>query len=203
MLDMGTGGGEFLATLTPLPKNTYATESYVPNVPIAKKKLEPLGVKVVKTDSDENLPFDDEKFELVMNRHEAFSATEVYRVLRPSGCFITQQVGRKNNIELNKLLQKKLHGKIEYGYQNWDLDSARQTLVASGFRVSESKEEFPETEFYDVAAVIYYLKAIPWQIPDFSVQRYHIQLKEIHDSIEKDGKLKTTAHRFYVVAHKK
>ncbi|MBY8984630.1 MAG: hypothetical protein KGD65_06175 [Candidatus Lokiarchaeota archaeon] len=31
LLDMGTGGGEFLATLAPLPKHTCATEGYEPN----------------------------------------------------------------------------------------------------------------------------------------------------------------------------
>ena len=47
MLDMGTGGGEFLASLKDLPAKTYATESYVPNILIATARLEPLGVKVV------------------------------------------------------------------------------------------------------------------------------------------------------------
>lgn len=40
-LDMGTGGGEFLSLLQPFPRVMYATEGYKPNVPIAKKRLEP------------------------------------------------------------------------------------------------------------------------------------------------------------------
>ena len=47
-LDMGTGGGEFLSLLQPFPSVMYATEGYKPNVPIAKKRLEPLGVKIVE-----------------------------------------------------------------------------------------------------------------------------------------------------------
>ncbi|MHA1611868.1 MAG: hypothetical protein ACTSVZ_08695 [Promethearchaeota archaeon] len=44
MLDMGTGGGEFLRdNFQPLPSNTYATEAYAPNVPIAKKIWNPWG----------------------------------------------------------------------------------------------------------------------------------------------------------------
>jgi hypothetical protein len=31
MLDMGTGGGEFLLSLSPPPGRTYATEAYLPN----------------------------------------------------------------------------------------------------------------------------------------------------------------------------
>ena len=35
MLDMGTGGGEFLDSLSALPAKTYATEGYPPNIEVA------------------------------------------------------------------------------------------------------------------------------------------------------------------------
>ncbi|QAT64207.1 SAM methytransferase [Bacillus glycinifermentans] len=57
MLDMGTGGGEFLSKLGPFPPSAYATESYLPNVPVAKERLTPLGVQVVQVDNNEALPF--------------------------------------------------------------------------------------------------------------------------------------------------
>ncbi|KAF6591680.1 SAM-dependent methyltransferase, partial [Paenibacillus sp. EKM208P] len=47
MLDMGTGGGELLSRLRPFPEIVCATEAYAPNVPIAKARLEPLGVRVM------------------------------------------------------------------------------------------------------------------------------------------------------------
>ena len=46
MLDMGTGGGEFLSMLQSFPPTIYATEGYAPNLPIARKKLEPLGLQL-------------------------------------------------------------------------------------------------------------------------------------------------------------
>jgi hypothetical protein len=33
--------------------------------------------------------------------------------------------------------------------------------------VLEQKEEFPVSRFFDIGAIVYYLMAIPWQIPDF------------------------------------
>lgn len=36
LLDLGTGGGEFLSSLAPLPHPAYATEGYPPNLPIAR-----------------------------------------------------------------------------------------------------------------------------------------------------------------------
>ncbi|HHV95300.1 MAG TPA: class I SAM-dependent methyltransferase [Clostridiaceae bacterium] len=82
LLDMGTGGGEFLSSLVPLPEYTCATEGYEPNIPVARKRLEPLGVKVYRVDDDEFLPFNDETFDLVINRHESYSAKEVKRILK-------------------------------------------------------------------------------------------------------------------------
>ena len=70
LLDMGTGGGEMLASLAPLPPDAWATENYPPNMPIARGRLEPLGVHVATGVADEALPFPDERFDLVINRHE-------------------------------------------------------------------------------------------------------------------------------------
>ena len=39
LLDMDTGGGEFIYSLLNLPKNVFATEGYEPNISIAKNKL--------------------------------------------------------------------------------------------------------------------------------------------------------------------
>ena len=47
LLDMGTGGGEFLSSLAPLPPECWATEAYPPNIPVAAARLRPLGVRVV------------------------------------------------------------------------------------------------------------------------------------------------------------
>ncbi|TWM62046.1 hypothetical protein CHCC14814_3869 [Bacillus paralicheniformis] len=54
---MGTGGGEFLSKLGPLPSSAYATECYFPNVPVAKERLTPLEVQVVQIDNDEDSSF--------------------------------------------------------------------------------------------------------------------------------------------------
>ncbi len=107
LLDLGTGGGEFLSTLAPLPPHTWATEGYPPNVPTARNRLAPLGVQVVDvSELGKLLPFDNASFDLVINRQSSFNAWEVYRVLRTKGCFITQQVGWQNCMELNRFLQE-------------------------------------------------------------------------------------------------
>jgi SAM-dependent methyltransferase len=194
LLDMGTGGGERLSSLCPLPQVVCATEAYAPNVPIAKKRLEPLGVKVVQLDSDDALPFDDGYFDLVINRHESFCAGEVFRVMKGGGRFITQQVGDKNNVGLNR----RLGCRDSAGNSEWSLERAGKQLRQVGFTVSSAYEEFPATRFFDVGAVIYYLRAVPWQIPDFEIDAYEAPLRKLHQSLEETGALEIKAHRFFL-----
>lgn len=198
LLDMGTGGGEYLSALRPLPNETCATEAYAPNVGVARSRLEPLGVKVCEIDSDENLPFEDETFDVVINKHESFSSKEVHRILKPGGMFATQQVGGSDNAELN--LQ--LGANADFGFADWHLESAARQIEGAGLHIIKQKEAFPKTRFYDAGAVVYYLKTIPWQIPDFSVSAYFEPLKDLHQIIVRDGFFASASHRFLIIARK-
>ncbi len=198
LLDMGTGGGEFLSSLQPLPPLTCATEGYAPNVPVARKRLEPLGVQVYEVGESGKLPFAaDNQFDLVINRHEYYDPTEVMRVLKPGHQFITQQVGGKNENDLNSLM-----GVDAYQYAHWTLAYAVKQLEDTGWRIVEQKQASPIMRFFDVGAIVYYLKAIPWQIPDFSVEGYFDKLVEIHSNIEQHGYIDFHMDRFLIVAEK-
>lgn len=196
-LDMGTGGGELLALLRPFPPRMAATEGYAPNLPIARSRLETLGVAVYAVGEDDRLPFADAaSFDPVLNRHESYAQDEVARVLCPGGTFITQQVGVDDNVRLNELLGVPL----DVPWKEWRLVTARAQLEAAGMRVSGAREAFPITRFYDIGAVIYYLKAVHWQVPDFSVERHRNALRHIHDLIEHDGFIEVSSHRFFLIA---
>ncbi|KHF35169.1 Ubiquinone/menaquinone biosynthesis C-methyltransferase UbiE [Paenibacillus sp. P1XP2] len=197
MLDMGTGGGEFLSRLSRLPAHTCATEGYKPNVEVARRRLEPLGVRVSYIEKDEQIPFADEEFDLVVNRHESYCPKEVHRILKPGGLFITQQVGGTNDQELNEWLAAP-----NDEFAHWNLDYAVRELEPY-FDIEGQDEEVTRSRFYDLGAVVYYLSVIPWQIPDFSVERYDRQLRELHRTLEQQGYLDTSCHRFIIAARKK
>lgn len=198
LLDMGTGGGELLSTLAPLPRMACATEGYPPNVHVAQERLRPLGVQVVHVEeSQARLPFQEAAFDLVINRHAGYSAREVHRILKPGCCFITQQVGGSNNVELNKVL-----GGPPFRYAYWTLAYALGELEQAGFVITEQIDELRETEFYDIGAVVYYLHRISWQIDDFSEEKYSDRLSRLHELIQVQGKLVTHYHRFYIEARK-
>ncbi len=198
LLDMGTGGGEFLASLAPFPADTHATEAYPPNQSIAAARLTPLGIRVHPISEDAPLPFEDNSFDLVINRHESYNQAEVYRVLTPGGAFITQQVGGLDNLEINQALEATL----SFPFKQWGLVGAVTDLEDTGFTVVRAESAALKTEFNDIGALVYYLRAIPWQVPDFNIERYQAQLARLHNFIEAHGALTTTAHRFLIIARK-
>ncbi|MBM7583857.1 SAM-dependent methyltransferase [Bacillus pakistanensis] len=199
MLDMGTGGGEFLSKLYPFPPHICATEGYKPNFPIAKKRLEPLGVSVFSIDEDNKLPFECEEFDLVLNQHEAYDPKEVSRILKTDGLFLTQQVGGKDCVEINH----DLDASVPNDFLHWSLDYAVNELMNEGFIILKAEEAFPFQRFYDIGALIYYLKAIPWQITDFSFETYEENLYKIHRAIEEKGHYDVKQHRFMILAGKR
>lgn len=199
LLDMGTGGGELLASLAPLPPDTHATESYRPNQAIAHQALSPLGVFVHPLEENSPLPFPNNRFDLVINRHDGYDPIEVFRVLKPGGTFITQQVGGLDNLELNQVLEEG----ISFPFLDWDLATALTKLYEAKFKVIKAEKAALKSIFYDIGAVFYYLKAIPWQIPDFSLETHADKLAQLHHIIEIQGKFTATAHRFLIIAQKK
>ncbi len=198
LLDQGTGGGELLASLAPLPPDTHATEAYPPNQPIACARLAPLGVTVHPIEDDHHLPFEDRTFKLIINRHEYFDAHELVRLLKPSGVFITRQVGGLDNLELNQVLENE----ETFPYHRWGLADALTQLYDAGLTVARAEKAALRASFLDIGAVVYYLKVIAWQVEGFNIEKHHEQLVAIHNIIERQGAFLTTAHRFLILAQK-
>lgn len=188
LLDMGTGGGEWLSR-RPFPKGrTVATEAWLPNVPVARARLTPLGVSVVAVvgapdNVDQRsapalppLPFADAAFHLVTNRHESFVAAEVARVITPGGRFITQQVGPDLGAPFRALLGA-LPGPAA---SPWSLAQAREQVAAAGLEMTGCGEGAASLTFTDVGALAWYLINVPWVMPGFSIADYREGLAALH-----------------------
>lgn len=202
-IDMGTGGGEFLASLPTLPSRMYATEQYEPNVAVARKRLQPMGVAVFYLEEESEPPFsrsiplESGSIDVVINRHESYAPAEVRRILRKDGAFVTQQVGALDEITLKQFFEQTT---VQVG--NWNLESAVLELEENGFTVEYADEHIGSERFTDVGSIVYFLRAIPWLIEDFTVERFEPQLRRLHDRIAARGYFETQMHRFIVVARK-
>ena len=144
------------------------------------------------------LPLPDEKFDLVINRHESYDLAEVWRILKPGGLFLTQQVGSRNCVQLNQFLRAPLDREIS----NWKLEQERSAFEEAGFVVEKCYDQVLESNFYDIGAVVFYLKVIEWQIEGFTVEKYKQRLLDLHYLIEEQGAFYATEQRFLVEAIK-
>jgi SAM-dependent methyltransferase len=198
LLDLGTGGGELLASLAPLPPRTAATEGHPPNVPIARRRLEPLGVEVAEVSKAGALPFPDGSFDLIVDRHEAYDPREVRRLLTRGGTFVTQQVAGRDLEEINQALDAPPHE----GH-DWDLATATSALTAVGLDMAWSGEATLTTAFHDVGALVLFLRVVSWQVPGFDVRTYDAGLRALHADMERGRPLRATAHRFALLATSK
>ncbi|SHO51582.1 class I SAM-dependent methyltransferase [Anaerocolumna xylanovorans] len=198
LLDMGTGGGEFILYLGHPYPLISVTEGYQPNLRLCRERLEPLGITVRYVGENDKLDYPDEQFDLVINRHESFDASEVYRVLKPGGYFITQQVGGQNDREL----VEKLLGQIPLPFPHHDLQHNVELLQGHCFTVLEQMEEMPLMKLFDLGAVVYFAKQIVWEFPDFSARKYFDQIKALEKERKQKGYISNREHRFLIVARK-
>lgn len=199
LLDMGTGSGAIPASLDPAPPLVAATEAYPPMVGVAAKRLRARGMHLVQIDPGDEppLPFRDGAFDVVINRHESFRPSEVARILAPGGTFLTQQVGGRNMVELNELL--------EAGpplYAEYRLEAVTDHVRRAGLEVTDAREELLPATFSDVGAVVHYLLLTPWQVsPGFDLDGYRSRLRALHE--EGEWPLRAHDERFLVRAVKR
>jgi len=197
LMDMETGGGEFLLSLHHPNKNTAAIEGYPPNVELCKEVLLPLGIDFKEADGGETLPYADGSFDMITNRHGDYDASELRRVLKPNGLFLTQQVGAENDRELVQLLLPHI---TEVPYPKQYLDVRKVELIEHGFEVLESGETHQPIRFFDVGALVWFTRIIEWEFPGFSVESTLEQLYKAQKILDKNGVIEGSIHRFYIVA---
>lgn len=192
-LDIQTGGGEVLAGAgaETFPPTLVATEGWPPNLARATALLHPLGVVVVADREEPPLPFADDAFDLVISRHPAtVHWSEIARVLAPGGTYFAQHVGGGANVEIS-----------EHFLGPLDLGDARDHEVeadqarASGLEVVQCRNERLQLEFFDVGAMVFFLRKVVWTVPDFTVHRHRTRLRGLHDQIERDGVFRSTMSR--------
>ncbi|HHY55349.1 MAG TPA: class I SAM-dependent methyltransferase [Chloroflexi bacterium] len=199
VVDLDTGGGERFLELRPhWPPKVVATEEYPPNLALATERLAPLGVQVlnVRITDDDPLPFADDEFDLVLNRHSAFNAAEIARVLAPGGVFLTQQV--------HGLWADDLHAAFGVTPQ-WPDATPEQyvpRLQAAGLTIVDLQNWQDALRFTDVGAIVYFLKAVPWTVPGFTVATHARYLFALQERIDAGEELVFTSRMYLIEAHK-
>ena len=142
LLDMGTGGGEFLSTIPHPFELTSATESWEPNISLIRSKLEPKGIHIYPVKNQEDLP-DGKKFNMIINSHTSYDPQTVADTLEKDGIFITQQVGSANNYSLSRFLDPDYTPAFP---ENTAMNSISH-IIDSGLKMKFLDEYHPQRKF--------------------------------------------------------
>ncbi|MFC2007416.1 methyltransferase domain-containing protein [Chloroflexota bacterium] len=199
VIDMGTGGGEWILQHRKYwPEKVVATEGYTQNFKLASERLSPLGVKVIDFDQsvDSLMPFDDNEFGLAINRHSAFNCEEVSRIMVRGGTFLTEQIHGLFAHELLSAFDNKPQ------FPEATLEFYVPELVNAGFAIVNKQDWSGKLKFTDVGAIVYYLKAVPWLVPGFSVDTHLDHLIAIQRKLEDGNDLVFTAREYMIEARK-
>ncbi|MEO3828199.1 class I SAM-dependent methyltransferase [Actinomadura sp. B10D3] len=184
-LDIQTGGGEVLAGVPERPPVCVATEAWPPNVAKATARLHPLGTVVVAAPEEPPLPFADDAFDLVVSRHPVKPYfEEIARVLRPGGTYFAQHVGPASVFELVEYF---LGPQPEETRNRRHPDRERTRAEAAGLEIIDVRTERLRMEFYDVGAIVHFLRKVIWMVPGFTVAAYLPRLEELHEQIGAEG----------------
>lgn len=195
LLDIGTGGGEFLLSLNHPYKNTSVTEMWEPNVKLCKDKLGRIGIDVNRVLKDEELPFNDNSFDIIIKRQASYNIQEVKRILKPNGFFITQQVGGLNNKKLCNFLIENHVPK----YKEKNLKNSMKDAIENNFSILYSEEYFPYYRFKDIGALVYYARIIVWEFPKFSVDKYFEELLRLNKTLSENDYIESLGHRYIMI----
>lgn len=200
-LDLQTGGGEVLASIPTGPSVMVATESWSPNLVVARRNLARLGVTVLEMrDELDTLPFQDASFDLVVSRHPVdVRWDEIARVLKPGGVYFSQEVGHGSVGELTEFMmgpQPEPDGPTRD--PKWSVIAAEE----AGLEVVDLREFYGRLEFHDVAAVIHFLRKVVWIVPDFTVEAYRDRLRLMHEHLTRVGPFRAATVRFLIEARK-
>ena len=73
----------------------------------------------------------------------------------------------------------------------------------AGLTIADTQEWDGRLKFADVGAVVYYLKAVHWEVPGFGVRTHFERLIALQERLESEGELSFYAEKFLIEARKR
>lgn len=201
LLDIGTGGGEKVLEIADKFLFVIGIDHSKSMIKTANRNLSKSSnknVTFVLMDSKE-LIFEDAFFDVVLSRHCDFYPKEVFRVLKPEGYFLTQQVSEGDKLNIKKAFNRgQAFGKKDGALKNRYLNELKQ----AGFKNIKADEYDAKEYFKSLESLIFVLKSTP-TIPNFGKNPKDFQLFEEFVSGNSSSKgICTNSKRFMITARK-
>ena len=201
ILDIGTGGGEKILKIAKHFKSVYGIDHSPSMVNTAKKNLGKTklrNVQFLMMDSAK-LVFPDNTFDIITDRHCDFSPSEIFRVLKKGGYFLTQQVSEGDQINIKKAFSRgQGYGTLDGTLKNKYLNQ----MGGLGFSKIEDFDYNSKIIYKTDKDYMFLLRHTP-TIPEFAKKKgdFKILGKFIEENKTESG-IETNSKRFMIVAVK-
>lgn len=186
-------GGKFVRECGLYTEATFDVEPYG-DVELIKTAMADLPVQVTKLTPSRQMPFKDERMDVVMCQYSNYEKNEIKRVLKNGGYFIVNQNGTTNLKELFTMYMPfRMKGV-------WDAFACAGSLEDAQMEVLEKYEEYGTVRFSSLASLYTYFKNHAGDFAD--MKKYQLFYVNALKSIKENGYYEISTHKFLVVAKK-
>jgi SAM-dependent methyltransferase len=202
VLDVGTGGGEKLLSLAACFGSAVGIDASPGMIEIAERneatsQVENATFEVMR---GEALLFPDGVFDVVLNRHCTVDVRETFRVLRPGGYFVTQQVGARNTRNICVLFGCGVGGEYEPELFQ-ELPALAGAFQQLGCRVVCAAEYDVRYWFLDIESLLFWFQAIPMP-EDFDIETHWRQVDRVMAEFSTPQGIETNEHRELLIVQR-
>lgn len=201
LLDIGTGGGEALLSIADAALMLVGIDNSQGMIQTAQANVmssHVSNVRILHMDAD-HIQFPDGFFQVISSRHSGFHPKEVARVLAEGGCFLTQQVGEADKLNLKRAFGRGQSFEIPDGTL---MNQYMTQLNEAGFCEVQSFE-YDAIDYYETYEdLVFLLKHTP-TIPNFSqtAEDFTI-LRQFIEEYQTSKGIRTNSKRFMIIARK-
>lgn len=201
VLDIGTGGGEVFFSLASCFSEGVGIDHNPTMIEAAQRNQYARSidnVTLMRMEGDD-LRFDTEEFDVVLLRHVRVYVSEVVRVLRPGGYFISQIVGQRSSLSFLKAFG---WTSASFGPNWWQqIDELVTQFQSHGCHVIAQAEYDVLYWFQDIELFIFWLMAVPWP-EKIELEKHWRDINQILETCQTERGIETNEHRGLLIVQK-
>lgn len=201
VLDIGTGGGEIFLSLAPYFREGIGIDQSTAMIEAAKRNesalaLDNLSLLVMEGNA---LGFEAGEFDVVLLRHLKVFVSEIVRVLRKGGYFITQMVGQRSSLNI---LDAFGWTPGSFGPDWWQaVAELADEFRLRGCRIAAQAEYDVPYWFYDLESFMFWLMSVPWP-EEIELEKHWQNINKVLESSETERGIETNEHRGLLIVQK-
>ena len=201
VLDIGTGGGEIFLSLAPCFGQGIGIDQDPAMITAAKRNqyalaLENISLLVMEGSA---LRFDASVFDVVLLRHLRVDVSEIVRVLRRGGYFITEMVGQRSSLNI---LDAFGWTPSSFGPDWWQtVAQLADQFLLHGCRIVAQAEYNVPYWFCDLESFMFWLMAVPWP-EEIELEKHWQNIDRVLETSQTERGIETNEHRGLLIVQK-